>query len=179
MTSYGKALELGVDESYPQAQIQAINDAIAREKELASNKLKQKEIDEKYKLLITSGNKQFKNKEYIQAKLNYTDALGLKPDESYPKAQLIKIDGLLSKQAKLTSDKKARENKYAELVTLADSEMNIEEFVKALSNYKLALQIKPKDAYLKEQIEKAEQGILDKRKEQEELMSMYLLSMLH
>ncbi len=168
LTSYGKALELGVDESYPQAQIQAINDAIAREKELASNKLKQKEIDEKYKLLITSGNKQFKNKEYSQAKLNYTDALGLKPDESYPKAQLIKIDGLLSKQAKLTADKEAREKKYAELVTLADSEMNIEEYVKALSNYKLALQIKPKDVYLKEQIEKAEQGILDKRKEQEE-----------
>ena len=168
LVSYGKALVLGVDDSYPQTQIQAINDAIVREKELAANKLKQKEINEKYKLLISSGDKQLKNKEYILAKQNYTEALGLKPDETYPKAQLIKIESLMSKQAKLIADKEAREKKYGELVALADSEMDTEEFEKALNNYKLALEIKPKVAYLDEQIEKAKQGIRDKRRKEEE-----------
>lgn len=168
LASYEKALALGVDEAYPQSQIQAINDTIAREKVLAANKLKQKEINEKYKLLITSGNKQFKNKAYAQAKQDYTDALGLKAEESYPKAQLLKIESFLSKQAKLIADKEALEKKYAELVALADSEMNIEEFEKALSNFRLALEIKPKDIYLKEQIEKAKKGILERRREQEE-----------
>jgi hypothetical protein len=168
LVSYGKALELGVDESYPQTQIQAINDAIAREKELAANKLKQKEINAKYKLLISSGDKQLKTKEYIQAKQNYTEALGLKPDETYPKAQLIKIESLMSKQSKLLADKEAREKRYLELVALADSEMNIEEFEKALNNYKQALQIKPKVEHLNEQIEKAKQGIRDKRRKEEE-----------
>ncbi len=168
LVSYGKALVLGVDDSYPQTQIQAINDAIVREKELAANKLKQKEINEKYKLLISSGDKQLKNKEYILAKQNYTEALGLKPDETYPKAQLIKIESLMSKQAKLIADKEAREKKYGELVVLADSEMDTKEFEKALNNYKLALEIKPKVAYLDEQIEKAKQGIRDKRRKEEE-----------
>lgn len=168
LVSYGKALVLGVDDSYPQTQIQAINDAIVREKELAANKLKQKEINEKYKLLISSGDKQLKNKEYILAKQNYTEALGLKPDETYPKAQLIKIESLMSKQAKLIADKEAREKKYGELVALADSEMDTEEFEKAFNNYKLALEIKPKVAYLDEQIEKVKQGIRNKRRKEEE-----------
>lgn len=174
LVSYGQALDLGVEEIYPQNQIQVINDAIAREKEMAANKLKQKEIDDKYKLLITSGNKQFESEDYTKAKQNYTDALGLKPNDTYPKAQLFKIDDLLSKQAKLIADKESREQKYSELVALADSGMNIEEFEKALSNYHQALQIKPKVNYLKEQIEKAKQGILKKRRKQEEKAKLEL-----
>ncbi|MRT93071.1 hypothetical protein [Ancylomarina sp. 16SWW S1-10-2] len=174
LASYKKALELAVDDVYPQTQIQAINDVIAREKEMAANKLKQKEIDKKYKSLIISGNKQFKSKEYIQSKQNYTDALGLKPNETYPKAQLLKIESLLSRQAKLIAEKEAQEKKYLELVALADSGMNIEAFEKALSNYQQALLIKPKVAYLKDQIEKAKQGLLDKKQEQEEKAKLEL-----
>ena len=167
LISYGEALNMSIDEVYPQSQIQIINNTIAKDKDLAASKLKQKELDEKYKVLIVSGNKQFKNKLYSQAKQNYTDALGLKPDESYPKAQLIKIEGLLSKQAQLIADKEAQEKRYAELVDLADSDMTIEEFEKALGNYQQALQIKSKNVYLIDQIKKAKQGILDKKREQE------------
>lgn len=167
LVSYGQALELGIDKVYPQNQIQAINDAIVRNKELVANKLKQKELDEKYKSLVNSGNKQYKSKEYAQAKQNYTDALVLKPNESYPKAQLIKIESILSKQARLIAEKEAVDKKYAELVALADSDMNIEAFEKAIGSYQQALKIKPKNAYLSEQIKKAKQSILDKKREQE------------
>ncbi|MGZ2371122.1 hypothetical protein ACXR6G_15195 [Ancylomarina sp. YFZ004] len=168
ITFYEKAIELDSEESYPKSQIQIINETIAREKELATNKAKQKEIDDKYNLLVDSGDKQLKEGEYIQAKQNYTEALALKPNESHPKAQLIKIESLMAHQAKLVADKQAREQKYADLISMADSQMNSGEFDKALGNYQQALNIKPKAAYLNEQVKKAKQGKIDKKRELEE-----------
>jgi len=165
---YEKAIELDPEESYPQSQIQVINETIARDKELAANKAKQKEIDDKYTLLVDSGDKQLKGGDYIQAKQNYTEALVLKPDESHPKTQLIKIESLMAHQAKLLADKQAREQKYADLISMADSQMNSGEFDKALGNYQQALNIKPKAAYLNEQVKKAKQGKIDRKRAQEQ-----------
>ncbi|WP_372641132.1 hypothetical protein [Ancylomarina sp.] len=171
---YEKAIELDAEESYPQLQIQVINEAIANEKELAANKLKQKEIDDKYNLLVDSGDKQLKDGEYSQANKNYKEALALKPDESHPKAQLLKIESLMTQHAKILADKDAREKKYADLISLADSQMNSGDFDKAQGNYEQALNIKPKAAYLNEQVKKAKQSQIDKKLEQEEKVKQEL-----
>ena len=168
VASYEKAIELDSEEAYPRSQIQLITETIAREKELAANKAKQNEIDDKYQLLVDTGDKQLKDGEYIQAKQNYTEALILKSNESHPKAQLIKIESLMAHQAKLIADKEKREKKYADLISLADSQMNSSDFDKALDNYQKALSIKPKAAYLNEQVKKAKQGKIDKKRELEE-----------
>ncbi len=168
LASYQQALELGVDETYPQTQIELVNAAILRDKALAENKEKQKEIDTQYELLIDSGDKQLKNGEYVDAKQNYTEALNLKPDESHPKTQLLKIESLIAHQAKLLADKEAREKKYADLISMADSQMNNGEFDKALNNYAQALNIKPKATYINDQVKKAKQGKINRKRKQEE-----------
>ncbi|MCZ4694224.1 hypothetical protein DWB61_05040 [Ancylomarina euxinus] len=165
---YEKAIELDSEESYPKLQIQVINEAITNEKELAANQLKQKEIDDKYNLFVDSGDKQLKDGEYSLAKQNYIAALALKPNESHPKAQLLKIESLMAQQAKILAEKDAREKKYADLISLADSQMNVGDFDKALGNYEQALNIKPNAAYLDKQVKKAKQGKVDKKQEQEE-----------
>ncbi|RXQ97542.1 tetratricopeptide repeat protein [Ancylomarina salipaludis] len=166
--SYTKALELNVEEAYPQSQIQKINEAIAQEKELAANLLQQKELDEKYAKFIDLGDTQLKEGEYVLAKTNYTQALVLKPNETHPKAQLVKIESLMAHQAKILAEKNAREKRYADLIALADSQMNSGDFDKALGNYEQALGFKPKAEYLKEQVIKAKQAQIDKKHEEEE-----------
>jgi len=56
----------------------------------------QREIDEKYRLAITQADKSFKEKSYSIAKLQYQQALLIKPNESYPKTQISLIDKLLN-----------------------------------------------------------------------------------
>lgn len=168
ISSYNQALEVKSDETYPQTQIQIINDAIEREKNLLANKAKQKEINDQYKLLVSAGDKQLKNGDYIPAKQSYNDALTLKPNESYPKAQLVKIESLMAHQAKLLAEKEAKEKRYADLVSLADSQMNTGDFDKAMASYQQALNLKPKANYLKEQVKKAKQGKIDKKRKAEE-----------
>ena len=174
LTSYTQALELNVEEVYPQEQIQKINEAIVREQELAASRLKQKELDQKYEQLVGLGDTQLKDGEYVLAKANYTEAIALKPNETHPKAQLTKIESLMAQQAKILAQKEAREKKYADLIALADSQMNSGEFDKALGNYEQALGLKPKAEYLKEQVKRAKQGQVDKKRKEEEKVKQEL-----
>ncbi len=56
----------------------------------------QRELDEKYKQAISVADISFREKSYTIAKLQYQQALLIKPDESYPKTQMTLIDKLLS-----------------------------------------------------------------------------------
>jgi len=160
IASYEKALELDSEETYPQLQIEEINASIARDKELAANKAKEKEIDDKYKQFIRSGDKKFKAREYVLAKQNYTDALTLKPNEVYPKDQLIKIEGFMANQAKILADKKLLNEKYEALIRQADTEFKSEDYKTAIINYQSALNLKSKETYPKEQIKIANQALV-------------------
>jgi len=169
--NYNKALELKPNETYPKTQLRTIEALIAEEVRLNSE---QKAFEEKYKQYISSGDSDLKAGEYTLAKQNYSDALAMKPNESYPKSQLQKITNLMAQQSKILADKKAFEDKVSNLIALADSQMNTEEYEKAISNYQQALSLKPKEIYAKEQLKKAKQGLLDRKRQEEEKIKLEL-----
>ncbi len=172
--AYNDAISVKPGEKYPKNQLSRIEKIefdikLKAENELAASiRQKQNEIDEKYKALISLGDKQLDANEYISAKESYTEAWELKSNETYPKNQLLKIEGLLAKEARLAEENENQERKCAELIALADSEMSAEDYDRALYNYTLALKIKPDLAYLNDQVEKAKQGIIDKNRRLEE-----------
>lgn len=87
ISSYKKALNIRPNEAYPKSQIDAANAALLAQ---ANDKEKQKEIEERYKALVASGDELFSSKKYQLAITKYESALEIKPDQSYPQTQINK-----------------------------------------------------------------------------------------
>nr|WP_319266969.1 hypothetical protein [uncultured Draconibacterium sp.] len=79
--NYSEASTLKPDEIYPKEKIVEIDEI-----------LKQQAIDEKYRNVIVVADGHFRTQDYDNARLQYEIALGVKPDEEYPKEQIRKID---------------------------------------------------------------------------------------
>jgi hypothetical protein len=160
-SSYSDALSLKAEEAYPKSQIQKIDDLLAQQQAAADEAVKQKALADKYASIISLADSQFSSGDYISAKSSYSDALSLKAEEAYPKSQIQKIDALLAQQqaaadeaARLAGEQKALADKYAFLISQADSQFSSEEYASAKSSYSDALSLKAEEAYPKSQIQK-------------------------
>jgi len=125
--SFSKAVRIKPDEQYPKqklGQITAILDQAAAEKQKEQN----------YKDAIARGDGFFGSGKWEAAKKEYTAALGIKPDEQYPKTKIAECDKAIeeSKQLKdliFASDEdrnkylKDLATRYPEGVTREDYEM--------------------------------------------------------
>ncbi|HPF52948.1 MAG TPA: hypothetical protein PK335_15315, partial [Draconibacterium sp.] len=100
--NYQKASDLKPDESYPKEKISEID-----------NILTQQAIDEKYRNVIVAADGLFRTQKYDDARLQYEIALGVKPEEEYPKSQIRRID-------EMKAQEEARKN--AEVAAAADVE---------------------------------------------------------
>lgn len=91
---YEVARTLKPAEKLPSDRIREIDALIAqREREKQLNA--QRETDEKYRQAISVADNSFREKSYTISKLQYQQALIIKPEESYPKTQIALIDKLL------------------------------------------------------------------------------------
>ncbi|WP_372754611.1 hypothetical protein, partial [Labilibaculum sp.] len=162
--SYSDALSLKGDEVYPQTQIEKINDILAQQQaeadEAARLAAEQKALADKYASIISLADSQFASKEYEQAKTAYGNALRLKADEVYPKAQIEKIDELLANlekqaeiEARLAAEQKALDDKYALILAEGDAQFKAEEYQSAKMTYLDALELKSNEIYPKNQIQ--------------------------
>ncbi|MBL4594283.1 MAG: carboxypeptidase regulatory-like domain-containing protein [Flavobacteriales bacterium] len=88
-SAFESALALKDQEQYPKDKLSEIEGLLA-------SLAKQKELDEQYQKLITSADKLLEDKNYEVAKGKYTEALGIKSEEQYPKDKLTEIEGLLA-----------------------------------------------------------------------------------
>ena len=100
--NYQQASGLKPDENYPKEKIAEINGI-----------LEQQALDEKYRNVIVAADGFFRTQKYDDARLQYEIALGVKPEEEYPKSQIRRID-------ELKAQEEARKN--AEVATAADVE---------------------------------------------------------
>jgi len=89
------AQSLKPDEKLPADKIKEIDVLLdQRNKDrLASS---QRDIDEKYRQAISIADNSFREKTYTIAKLQYKQALIIKPDEAYPKSQMALCDKLIN-----------------------------------------------------------------------------------
>ena len=140
---YRAALDIKPDESYPQQRIDEIDRVV---RELAAAKAAQKELDRKYANLIMQADRFFSANSYTASKENYTEALALKPEETYPKDKIAEIDRILEQQA--------IDEKYRSVIVVADGHFRTQSYDDARLQYEIALGVKPDEKYPKEQIQK-------------------------
>jgi len=166
---YNQALGIIPGEKYPTDKLKEITDILAKiEAEKANANLAKAELDKKYTDLIASADNSFSAKDYSIAKASYQSALGLKPSEQYPNAQIIEIDRLLAeiaakeKEITLTANaQKQKEADYDALITNADSELSGKNYNKAMLNYQSALGLMPDKAYPKDKIDEIKRILAD------------------
>ncbi len=140
-TGYQDALSLMPSEEYPKNKIGEI-DKIIGEKE------KLKALETQYNDLIANGDKLLSGQHYEQAKIQYSQALQIKPEEQYPKNKLTEIDKALGDLAVL----KALDDQYQASITKADKLFNEKTYEAARSEYTIAGNLKPKEQYPKDKI---------------------------
>nr|MDQ3048668.1 hypothetical protein [Bacteroidota bacterium] len=166
--SYNEALALKATEKYPKDKIAEIDAILAKE-------MGAKQLDEKYKAAIAKGDAGLGSKDYASAKTGYTDALGLKPGEQYPKDKLLEVEKALAEIA-AEKDRQAKEkeleNKYKALIVKADAALKAKTYAPAKAAYNEALSMKSNEQYPKDKLAEID-AILAKEMGAKELDAKY------
>ncbi len=157
---YQQALSFLPNENYPQTQIETI-DRILREQE------EQRQLEENYNQTIARADQAFQNEEYQDARTIYTEALSVKPEQSYPADRIRQIDDILAEQARLAQ----LEEDFNEAVQRAEVAFNDEEYQLSKGHYQSALELKPDASEVSARIAEIDrilQQIEDERLREEE-----------
>jgi hypothetical protein len=156
------------DEKYTQS-IQSVLDKILAAQKAAAEKAKQ--LEEQYKKIIAKADNEFGAKDWTNAKADYNAALGLKPNEAYPKAQLAAIDKAIADKAAADADaakklagQKALQAKYDSLVKIGDANFKTQSYPAAKMAFNSALQVKPDQQYPKDEIALIDKAMADAAK---------------
>ncbi|WP_346860518.1 hypothetical protein [uncultured Draconibacterium sp.] len=111
--NYQKALELKAEENYPKERIVEIDQI-----------LQQQADNERYRNIIVAADGYFRTQKYDDARLQYELALGVKPEEEYPRSQIMKIDEIRNQeQQRILAEKAAAEdlaNRKADIAKMSE-----------------------------------------------------------
>jgi len=125
-----------------------------------------------YTDVIARADKAFGSESYDDARKIYTEALTIKPNETYPTGQISKIEGILAEKAKLQQI----ENNFQALVGKGDAAFDQKDYEVAKTNYTSALGIKPNAADVKAKIKNIDDILKkiadDKKKEEDRLLAL-------
>ncbi|MBN2669313.1 MAG: hypothetical protein JXR60_08790 [Bacteroidales bacterium] len=152
--AYNAALKIKANEQYPKDQLALIDE-----------KMKSMAEDRAYADKIRDADAMLAAKNYELALNNYSEALALKPAESYPKNKINEINQLLAQQA----DNEKKEQQYSSLIAKGDEQLSKLALIAAKEAYNQALQIKPSQKYPQDKIKEIDQLLADKNaKEQQD-----------
>ncbi|MBL4658291.1 MAG: hypothetical protein JKX73_09845 [Flavobacteriales bacterium] len=165
-SDYTEASTIFPEESYPKAQLKAIQDKLDK---IAADKSAEEaaSADKKYDDAITLADQSMSGKNYGEASKQYEEALKLKLKESYPKEKIEEIKQILADEAKAKAaaakSAKERDALYKSAITKADDAMATDKLSDARTGYEEAVAIKPEEDYPKKQIAAIEKKIEDAR----------------
>ncbi len=148
--AYSEAADLKKNEKYPQDQITKINKILG---DLRS-------VEDNYSQAVAEGDKYFTTQKYTEAITPYKKASLLKPTETYPIAQLEKINVLLGEQKKLEAD-------YNTSITSADKLFTAKKYDEAIVAYRQSLILKPSEKYPVDKIAETEKFLNEQKSIQE------------
>ncbi len=185
--NYNQALGVKPNEQYPKDKLKEIENILA---EIAKKKaeeeaalMAQKEKDEKYQQFIAQADNSLGSKKYDEAKTAYNQALGVKPNEQYPKDKLAEIENILAEIAKKKAEEEAsmlaekvREEKYQQFIKQGDSGLNSKKYDEAKTAYNQALGVKPNEQYPKDKLKEIENILAEiaKKKAEEDAAALAL-----
>lgn len=148
-SGYNEALGLKNTEKYPKDKLAEIDklmgDLASKEAAEKDRLAKEAELNAKYAAAIAAGDKAMGGKDYATAKGSYTQALGLKTNEKYPKTKLEEIDKLLANAGEL-------EAKYKAAIAKGDAALKDKTYDDAKKAYRDALSYKSQEQYPKDKL---------------------------
>ena len=154
LNSYEKALSYKPEENYPQEKIRFINQRLGK-------------LDSSYDEAIRIADQLFNNEEWTQAKVKYTAALGLKPQEKYPADQLSLVDRKLANLQLAQQEKANQQQAYDAAITEAEQSFVASQLTLAKSQFQNAKSIKPDETYPDERIAEIDRLLAQKEREAE------------
>ncbi len=134
LTAYKEATALFDDRTYPLEQIGLINETLAVQAEAEA-------LEQQYTALIAQGDEALSNRLASEAKTAFEEALAIKPDQDYPKNQLVKVEALFKEIA----ENKAFEETFINTIGKADSLFALAEWENARLAYQEAEKMKTND----------------------------------
>ena len=137
---YKSALTIKPDEKYPNEQLVKINSILSENTK----------IETQYAKLLSDADRYLKDKDFINAKIAFKDALDIKPDEQYPKEKISEIE-------KIILNEKNKVEMYWKIIEDADEDMDLQEYKKAKDLYLEASTILSGDEYTKYPKEKIDE----------------------
>jgi hypothetical protein len=155
LAGYNEALNIKNDEEYPRKQILKIEEQLA---EIARNAQTEKINQEKqrsYLAAIKEADDLLAKNLLVEAKSSYEEALRVKPDESYPEAQIKLIAervALEKEQAMRNENLKAENEAFEKKLADANDRFNQNKFEEAITIYEEALKLRPSDQSIKDKI---------------------------
>jgi tetratricopeptide (TPR) repeat protein len=151
LEEYQLALNLLPDNELAQQKVKAAQEALG---ELEADRAAMSN----YKSAIDEADELFKSESYEMAKLKYSDASDIMPDEEYPKNKMVEIDLILEKQRmnELANEKEALDRAYQAAIDKGDGAFASNSFEEARAGYNEALKLKPDENYPKGQLERIE-----------------------
>tara|TARA_Y100000589_G_scaffold187124_1_gene177189 strand:- start:18962 stop:23377 length:4416 start_codon:yes stop_codon:yes gene_type:complete len=164
-SKYNAALGLKPNEQYPKDKIAEIEKILA---ELADKEASEKQKEEQYKAIIAEADSKFSSKDYEGAKSKYNAAIGVKPNEQYPKDKIAEIEKILAELAAKEASEKQKEEQYKALIAEADSKLSAKDYEGAKSKYNAALGVKPNEQYPKDKISEIEKILAELSAKEEE-----------
>ena len=173
-SAYNEAIGLKSAEPYPKMQLTAIDKAMGDEaaaKAKAEAEAKSKaELDAKYLLAVKKGDEAFAAKNMGVAKDGYNEALGVKPNETYPKTQIALIDKTIADEAaaraKADADAKSKaeqEAKYLAAVKKGDDAFGVKSWTNARVGYNEAVSLKPLEQYPKTKLAEIDKAVAEEK----------------
>ena len=146
---YNEALVVKPNEQYPKTRITEIDRILA---DLEKSEKQKAAEDKAYNDLITAADENFNKESWTLAKNLYNNALGVKPQEKYPKDQIAIIDVKLKEIAEDEQAQKIRNDKYAIAINDADKFFKVKEYKDSKEKYEFALTFKPDEEYPQQKI---------------------------
>jgi hypothetical protein len=148
VTAYQSALAIKANETYPTDKIKEAQTAIAA----------LEKVEQDYTAALKTGDDALAASDFVNAKAAYNKALGIKPNEKYPKDKIAEADKLAANAeaaalAKAEAEKKDKE--YQDQITAADADLSSKSFESAIKKYNAALAVKPNEQYPKDKIKEA------------------------
>lgn len=136
------ATALKPNERYPKDKVAEINRILEQlERERIAAEVTRKAYDE----AIARADGELAQKQYVNARMSYEEALNLIPEETYPKDQIALINQLIEQE---------KESAYQAAIASGDQLLQGENYSESKSAYNEALKIKPEDPYATGQIAK-------------------------
>ena len=119
------------------------------------------EVDAEYQELILDADKYFEREQYDRAIGLYSEAMGLKPDERYPKNQIEEAETRQSDLASQAADIVERTIQYEALIDEANQLFRKDDYGAALVKYEAAGQLLPAERFWQQRAEASRERLAE------------------